>query len=236
MPDIMVDLETLGTVPGAAILSIGAVPFDTYGVHHDNTFHELIYTPSCLDVFLTVNGATQAWWGRQADEARTLLDKCKDPQQSAPVKEALAMFATYLQGFGRLDEVRVWGNGSDFDNALLTVAYDICGMPLPWKFFNNRCYRTLKNLHPDVVLERVGVYHSAVDDAVSQAEHAVRLLQRQENCVSTWGDLQDDGETGEGSGAPVQQEGAEGAGGHQRKADPAGNRVPRQNVPTGIRF
>jgi hypothetical protein len=52
-------------------------------------------------------------------------------------------------------------------------------MRLPWKYWRNRCYRTLKNLHPEVPIERTGIYHRALDDARSQAVHAMQLLRLQ---------------------------------------------------------
>ena len=33
----------------------------------------------------------------------------------------------------------LWGNGSDFDNAILANAYRAIGQQQPWKFWNNRC-------------------------------------------------------------------------------------------------
>ena len=37
-------------------------------------------------------------------------------------------------------------------------------------------YRTLKNLLPYIEMERVGEHHNALDDAKSQALHAIKLL------------------------------------------------------------
>jgi exodeoxyribonuclease VIII len=46
----------------------------------------------------------------------------------------------------------------------------------PWRHWNDRCYRTVKSLYPDVKLERVGTHHNAVDDAESQARHLIAML------------------------------------------------------------
>jgi exodeoxyribonuclease VIII len=72
----------------------------------------------------------------------------------------------------------VWGNGADFDLPILSAAYVAAGFGgPPWKPYNGRCYRTLKNLRPDVPRpERRGTAHNALDDAVFQAEHAIALL------------------------------------------------------------
>ncbi len=51
-------------------------------------------------------------------------------------------------------------------------------MEEPWNFWNNRCYRTLKNLHPKIELVRTGVHHHALADAKTQALHLLEILKR----------------------------------------------------------
>jgi hypothetical protein len=74
-------------------------------------------------------------------------------------------------------EADLWGNGAVFDNVILSNAYAACAIDKPWKFWNDKCYRTLKGLYPQIELERTGTHHNALDDAVSQANHAVKILQ-----------------------------------------------------------
>lgn len=71
--------------------------------------------------------------------------------------------------------VRVWGNGSDFDNVILRNAYAAIGSTYPWRYNDNMCYRTIKNLAPDVKMARQGVHHNALDDARSQALHLIAI-------------------------------------------------------------
>ncbi len=172
--DVMVDLETLGSVPGCAILSIGAVSFGKGGPCRDETFEAVVSRSSCAAVGLHEDADTLDWWGKQSPEARAIIDAAGDPMQSADIKTALVEFSFWLAKFG--SDVRLWGNGSDFDNAILSAAYRAIGMKPYWKFWNNRCYRTLKSLRPDIKMERSGTHHCALDDAISQAEHAARIL------------------------------------------------------------
>lgn len=229
MNNIMVDLETLGTVPGCVVLSIGAVAFDASGTYAE--FYQQIYTPSCTERFLTVNKATMKWWEAQTPEARRILHDCNDPLSSVDLPTALNQFTSFVEVHG--DDVRVWGNGADFDNALLTVAYDVCGRKIPWKFYNSRCYRTLKEQFPDIKLERTGTYHNALDDARCQAVHAARLLRRLQSLEMLLARVED-GSAGEGSGAELQSEGAAISASPEHKAESTGDRIPRQNVPTGL--
>lgn len=184
MLDIMVDLETMGTVPGSVILSIGAVAFDKTELEGDTDdgvnnggFYVVVNRASCEECFLSVSKATEAWWAKQDDDARRVLDASLDVHSSLPLATALERFNDYLGRFGERGDVRVWGNGSDFDNALLACAYDAAKIRPYWNFWNNRCYRTLKNLATHIAMEREGTYHNALDDARSQAKHLQRILE-----------------------------------------------------------
>jgi hypothetical protein len=181
MRDVMVDTETLGTVPGAVVMSIGAVAFDAQNTDEEQGFNITIHRPSCEEVFLEVNKETEAWWSRQSEEAREVIARSMDPTKSVPLTTALQRFNDYLgrfggRGAGTGSGVRVWGNGSDFDNALLAVCFDAANVRPGWEFWNNRCYRTLKNQAPDIKIVRGGTYHDAFDDAVDQAKHLQRIL------------------------------------------------------------
>lgn len=88
----------------------------------------------------------------------------------------LSNFNIFLDSCCDKDSRLLWGNGSDFDNVILASAYRSCNLEVPWKFWNNRCYRTVKALRPDIKIHRSGTYHNALDDAVSQAEHLMRMI------------------------------------------------------------
>jgi hypothetical protein len=181
MKHIMVDLETLGQTPGCAILSIGAVEFDPSGKRAlDNGMYTVLNTDDCLEHYLHVDAegpnSTLAWWEKQSEEARKVLFQARDPKTSVPLKLGLEQLNKYVESHGGKRSVCVWGNGSDFDNAILAVAYKMASMKPAWEFWNNRCYRTLKNICPGPKAERQGTYHNALDDAKTQALHAIQLI------------------------------------------------------------
>lgn len=181
MKDVMVDLETLDSTPTSLILSIGAVEFEPNTGALGKEFYEVLSIESCAEHGLTVSTATKQWWSRQSPEARTVLDAAGNPGAWS-LAMALGMFAGWISSCAPLGSVRVWGNGADFDNAILANAYRAIGQPLPWKFYNNRCFRTLKNM-PGVraaIAEpvRQGTFHNALDDAKHQARWAAHILQR----------------------------------------------------------
>ena len=171
--DVMIDLETLGTAPGSVVLSIGAVEFDPELGTLGREFYTTINQGSSLGAGLKIDSSTVAWWKTQSIEAQKVLyATCEE--NGPQIMPALMDFGLFLSGCG--PNVRVWGNGSDFDQPILTAAYRAVGLEAPWKFWNNRCYRTLKSLFPETPMLRTGTHHNALDDAKSQATHALILL------------------------------------------------------------
>ena len=162
---VMLDIETFGTRPGCVIVSIGAVRINGTEVT-DDRFEVNVDPGSCVRHGLEMDPSTVNWWLTQDREA---VRRFQDDPQSLP--DALDRFAEWI---GKVDEV--WGNGSDFDNAILCAAYEMLGSRAPWPTFGNRCYRTVKSLCPEIRIQRTGTYHSALDDAVSQANHLVACL------------------------------------------------------------
>lgn len=186
--DVVIDLETLGTSAGCTVLSIGAVAiraphpgkfFGLVGSHPGSlgpTFHLVLSRSDQRRIGMWEDPKTIDWWQEQTTAARLTLDEscnCSDD-----VTSSLKVFNNWMEQFD-FETVRVWGNGSDFDNVILNKLYIAAGVRLPWKFYNNRCYRTFKGLHKHVKLNRLGVFHNALSDAMSQAVHLIELMREQ---------------------------------------------------------
>lgn len=106
MTKIMVDIETLGSKPGAVILSIGAVLFDPWrpliGDDPDDViidrFETIVDIEEEGSSVLTIDRSTVAWWLQATPEmeaARLALDVPKD--QKASLSGALASFSYWLR-------------------------------------------------------------------------------------------------------------------------------------------
>lgn len=172
--NVMLDLETWSTSPNAVITSIGAVKFnlnpDNSGGNIIEEFYYRIDPQSCIDIGLEMSVDTILWWLKQSNEARAEFQK---PTWNIDV--VLTQFSLWLADDPK--HIDIWGNGSDFDNVLLANAYKACRKTLPWRYFNNRCYRTLKNLYSTVPsMVNLGVKHNALDDAKAQANHLIDIL------------------------------------------------------------
>lgn len=173
MSNIMLDLETLGVKSGSAIISIGACVFDSSGIRDE--FHTCIDIDSNLKCGRTVCASTLKWWMNQSVKARSIFDR-----QGVDLTVALYEFAEWCN---KNSVATVWGNGSDFDNAILSDAYSKQSIATPWPFWGNRCFRTMVNVLPPKELERVGVHHDALDDAKTQALHLIKILGSSSNIL-----------------------------------------------------
>lgn len=170
MKHIMLDLETLGVAPGCKVLSIGAVEFGTGGLGAE--FYSEVDRLS--QPGLVENPATLKWWESQPAEVRDRL--FTNTTRKPTMRQALEGFNEWLGRLGQPKDLVVWGNGADFDQPILLAAYATIETAQAWGTYNNRCYRTLKDLAPQVKLVRQGAKHNALDDAKTQAEHAIRLM------------------------------------------------------------
>ena len=173
MKNVMVDLETLGTRNNAVIIAVGAVEFcKDAGV--GRSFYAVIDPQSCVDHGLKIDASTVMWWMKQNDSARAAFDR-----PSIHLSAGLLDFATWFP-----EGAALWGNGATFDNVILSSAYESSRLTRPWGRWDDRCYRTLKNLRPEIKMDRAGTHHNALDDATAQALHAIQILKAMEGAQS----------------------------------------------------
>lgn len=174
MNNVMIDMETRGQRPGCVVLSLGAVFWDPISGRLGEEFEAVININSCRALGLHEAPETVAWWDKQSPEARQILTEV----ETAPmgVEEVLDAFTDWLRDNVNLRSLQVWGNGSDFDNAILAHLYAVTRKMQPWSFWNSRCFRTLKNIAQAEEPLRIGTHHNALDDARHQAVWAGRLF------------------------------------------------------------
>ena len=118
MRDVMLDLETMGNGPRAAIVAIGAVEFDPETGTVGERFYQAVDLATAVSMGGEMDASTVLWWMQQGDEARAAFAK-----GGAHLSKALMDFSTWLHERGAPDDVRVWGNGAAFDNVILASAY-----------------------------------------------------------------------------------------------------------------
>jgi DNA polymerase III alpha subunit (gram-positive type) len=178
---IAIDLETLSTSPAAVVLAIGAVAVcETTGETVS------FYTVCSVDSQESrqIDQSTLHWWEQQSAEARLVLDQANDPTIAIHLDDALAELSAWVGKLGETHEVFVWGNGANFDVAILEHAYKNISPFVPWAFRNVRDMRTLRDialrlgLGPQIENStvRTGTHHNALDDAQFQANVVMASL------------------------------------------------------------
>ena len=159
----MVDLETFGTLPGSAIVSIGAVVFTQDKIWE--RWHQTVDIQSNLDAGLEVDGKTLEFWLRDTtDTARQSLF-----EKTLELRWALGAFNCFWVNAGCN---WLWAHGTTFDIPMLDKAYAATGYTeRPWHFRNVRDTRTLFSLLPLSYIAplRITEKHDALKDAEYQA-------------------------------------------------------------------
>ena len=193
-PHVMLDIETLGTGPNAAIIAIGAVWFnplrqDTVEelLRNNKNYYQAITIDSCLLEGFDIDAKTFEWWKHQSTVAKAQVFGRDD---SVSIKTAITDFLGKLK-----PENTLWGNGVSFDNVILKNAADRLRIEFPVGYQNWMCMRTMKNIF-NVDFEASGstlkkpfsfdepawakdaqmIPHFALHDAACQASHVQSIF------------------------------------------------------------
>lgn len=164
----MLDIETLSTAVNAAVLSIGAVEFDPFSGEIKNEFyHELRLDQQNNR---KIDADTVQWWVREV-----IFDVKKADifchTNTNPVRNALIWLKEFLGD----DEKVIWACDPDFDCAILANLYAEYQLPTPWKFYEPKSVRTVRELAKlhDIVVPAQSKSHNALEDCVRQVGEVV---------------------------------------------------------------
>lgn len=170
----MIDIETMGTRPGAPIVEIGAVAFDL-----DRGIFANLALRVCLEDSMTAglkpDASTILWWMSQSDEARLAI--AKPAVKPLRLREALVRLAEFIGAHAVATEGSTfWAKGSSFDHPILAEGFRAVGMEKPWPYWQERCLRTLTGAFPDAKPAKfAGTAHTALADARNQAESVLKV-------------------------------------------------------------
>lgn len=168
----MIDLETLGVSHEAVILSIGAAKFDPADPLSRiiDSFHVHIDPRSAQAYGLKIEADAVMWW---VDPARADARLALLAHEQIDLRSALDGFVHW---YG-LESLKTWSNGANFDIPIMQNALRVVGEPCPWKFWDERCFRTLKSL---VSKSGEPAAHDALADAIAQAKLVQKIVQNLE--------------------------------------------------------
>lgn len=165
--DIVPDIETLSIKNTAAILSIGAVAINMSGEIIGQFYINIDPDEYVIHKQFAIDEDTKAFWARPENaEAKKTLE-C----DLHGLQHALTKFYSWIKDVGG---VRIWGNGAEFDNAILHHAFDQFNIEWPFKYYDSRCLRTLCKALNIKIDRSKGTHHNALDDAINQGEALIK--------------------------------------------------------------
>jgi len=166
--EFMIDIETLDTKPSAVVLSVGVVEFP--GDDKSSRAHLVLPIQPQLDAGRTIDESTLMWWAQQNSEAfKKAFSQDRLSHMSAFFNE-MAMCLKRWQD----DRMNIWANGPAFDMVILDDLYRDFNQKSPWRFWEYRDVRTIKELaeiEPDwAPADFTPVPHDPVSDCLWQIE------------------------------------------------------------------
>lgn len=179
----MVDIETAGLPPTGALLSIGAVFFDLRSGAIGPRYEATIHLGSAVADGGTIDASTFLWWLGQSEKARNSVRF-----GGRHLHTVLDEFAEWIAKTCRPEDVRVWGNSPSFDMVILGGAYKRAGKKVPWHWTKERDFRTVRAMYPQIeydVKEEGDDAHSAVEDALFQIRHLMKIRNRNKERACT---------------------------------------------------
>lgn len=168
-PDLMLDIETLGTRPGCAILEIAASGFipgrpDPVGPR----FYAKIDLLDSLAHGLTACGETAAW-----HLSKRYLGSLRGESLSGALRRFSAFIARHYPGRP------VWAWGMDFERKILEPAVAAVSLPMPWEYRLSCDARSFFTLAFGPHAKRPPRFHRAsadVDSAIRDLAAALAAL------------------------------------------------------------
>ncbi|WP_412176102.1 3'-5' exoribonuclease domain-containing protein [Escherichia coli] len=173
---LMIDIETMGKNPNAAIISIGAIFFDPQTGDMGPEFSKTIDLDTAGGV---IDRDVIKWWLKQSREAQSAI-----LTDEIPLDDALLQLREFIDENSGEFFVQVWGNGANFDNTILRRSYERQGIPCPWRYYNDRDVRTIVELGKAIDFDArtaipfEGERHNALDDARYQAKYVSAIWQK----------------------------------------------------------
>lgn len=163
---VMLDLETLSTDQKCVAISIGAVMFNKESITHE--FYRVLSIDDQLMKNREIDPGTIIWWMKQSDAARKVFQEIKSGQ----TKQALLDFVDWFTH--NSEKASIWSNGANFDIPIMRSLLKDFEIPIPWKYWDEKCFRTLKPLIPKTNEVNM-VKHNALWDARFQAQQLQKI-------------------------------------------------------------
>lgn len=179
---VMIDLETMGTGPNAAVVQVGAVGFnlETGEVDPDGFLMD-VDLMSSLEAGGRIHQATVDWWAEQGG----FKPATANPAALHTVLYNLRAFIGDLKWAGD-KHPRVWCQGLSFDCAILEGYAERLKVAEMWPYNKGRDTRTIYDLARTIGWEKpdgCGPTHQAQEDCLAQIKALLSAYEDLGRCL-----------------------------------------------------
>ena len=172
--DIMIDLETLGSSEGSIILSVAMKAFRLDGAKpvKDFCYSQHISVLSSLMQHLHSDFATEEWWAKQSEDAKTSL--FEGQKNALQVGGVMRLIHDVLQTYNDTYQLYLWGRGvGSYDLPILdSVMKKVVGegYKTPWNYWAAMDVRSVVGFCKECGMEteRANTPHDAMADVEKQ--------------------------------------------------------------------
>ena len=182
----ILDIETTSKLPHTKIGAIGVSIIDTdkFGEYLPE-FYERVNLFCPHNVTRIEDLATLTWWGEQRTKHPEAFKEVFDKSlKRLSLQDTLIALSEFLiETFGSTKNVRIVGNGPEFDCSILVNAFEHVGIEVPWTFFKQDSVRTFVTMYEIKYGIRItheipftGVKHHALHDARWEAEVCAAVI------------------------------------------------------------
>lgn len=180
----VVDIETHGKREDAIIATIGCTTINMFTSEIIGQFYCRCKTED--QVRRTWNKDVMDFWDEQKEKSPEAFAEVFDTKLSRlPLKQALEQFSAFLREVNPVGKrINVFGNGPEFDNVILSHAYDSEGVKSAWHYGENQSIRTamlfgrlLADCDPRKAVPFEGVRHHAKWDSQHEALVLANIVQ-----------------------------------------------------------
>lgn len=167
---IMIDWETMGTGPRAAVVQLGAVRFNSIsGEICPRTFLMDVDLVSSINAGAYADHGTQDWWRERGGfkPSGSLTNPPRD------VRTVIGNFYVWANR-----PKRVWAQGPSFDVAIMEYHCHCLRVDVPWDYHAARDTRTVYDLARQMGWEKPAeeVAHQALEDCQAQVRTLMSAL------------------------------------------------------------
>lgn len=169
---VVIDLETLDTVPTAVVLSIGiAVGNLQEGITWKK--HWNLCVPSQIFAGRSLSQGTVNWW-REKDLSLQLAAIEYPVAVTGALYEVQKTLNDLKKAAGE-DSFSIWGNSPSFDLGILSNLFAQYKFGVPWNYWQERDLRTFSALFGEKFIPPATA-HIAVEDAAAELDFILKKL------------------------------------------------------------